>query len=67
MNYETKFIENKTKSVILTLDNTYYDPNTPQRVIIIDDKLWNVAALYDVLTDVKITRNIYVELANQIN
>lgn len=61
MNYQTKFILNSTKEILLTLENTYYDPNTPQRVVVINNKHWSVTGLYDNIDELKITRNIYVE------
>lgn len=61
MDYQTKFILNSTKEILLTLENTYYDPNTPQRVVVINNKHWSVTSLYDNIDELKITRNIYVE------
>ena len=61
MNYQTKFILNSTKEILLTLENTYYDPNTTQRVVVINNKHWNVTGLYDIIDELKITRNIYIE------
>jgi hypothetical protein len=61
MNYQTNFILNSTKEILLTLENTYYDPNTPQRVVVINNKHWSVTGLYDNIDELKITRNIYVE------
>lgn len=61
MNYQTKFILNSTKEILLTLENTYYDPNTPQRVVVINNKHWSVTGLYDNIDELKITRNIYIE------
>lgn len=61
MNYQTNFILNSTKEILLTLENTYYDPNTPQRVVVINNKHWSVTGLYDNIDELKITRNIYIE------
>lgn len=61
MNYQTNFILNSTKEILLTLENTYYDPNTPQRVVVINNKHWGVTGLYDNIDELKITRNIYIE------
>ncbi len=61
MNYQTNFILNSSKEILLTLENTYYDPNTPQRVVVINNKHWSVTGLYDNIDELKITRNIYIE------
>ncbi len=61
MNYQTNFILNSTKEILLTLENTYYDPNTTQRVVVINNKHWTVTGLYDNIDALKITRNIYIE------
>jgi len=61
MNYQTNFILNSTKEILLTLENTYYDPNTTQRVVVINNKHWSVTGLYDNIDELKITRNIYIE------